>query len=464
MDDRDIFEFRFGKSNMKKIIKVIGVGGGGGNAISKMFDDEKKIEGVTYLLCNTDEQALESSNVPDSIVLGPNFSMGLGAGNIPSRGKEAAEQSKDDIKKLLEDGTQMVFVTAGMGGGTGTGAAPVIARIAMDLGLLTVGIVTIPFKFEGRNKVIQALNGVQELRKNVDSILIVNNEKLIENYGDLSLDESFDIADDTLCKAVRSICDIIYKKGRINRDFSDVKTTLKNGGVAVINTGYGSGPNRLKDAINDAINSPILNNNNVYFAKKILMVIHSPKADNNKVSSKELTSFNEFTTKLYPEFDNIWGLYYTDELEGDSAGVTILASGFDIETTINSIEGLEVNNKDSVSDRERNRIIETENKMISDYYGDNFLTKKISKPLILSFAELDDDLIIQHLEDTIALNRDITAVEDLRELRKKEIENRQNISKNISSSMNVNNKDLEQEPDKEDNTKEDSESEVIYFD
>lgn len=180
MDDRDIFEFRFGKSNMKKIIKVIGVGGGGGNAISKMFDDSNRIDGITYLLCNTDEQALDNSNVPDRLVLGPEISLGLGAGNIPSRGKEAAEQSRSDIEDRLKDGTQMVFITAGMGGGTGTGAAPVIGRIAMDLGLLTVGIVTIPFKFEGRNKVLQALNGVQELRKNVDTILIVNNEKLIK--------------------------------------------------------------------------------------------------------------------------------------------------------------------------------------------------------------------------------------------------------------------------------------------
>lgn len=460
MDDRDIFEFRFGKSNMKKIIKVIGVGGGGGNAISKMFDDSNRIDGITYLLCNTDEQALDNSNVPDRLVLGPEISLGLGAGNIPSRGKEAAEQSRSDIEDRLKDGTQMVFITAGMGGGTGTGAAPVIGRIAMDLGLLTVGIVTIPFKFEGRNKVLQALNGVQELRKNVDTILIVNNEKLIEEYGDLSLDDAFDIADDTLCRAVRSICNIIYKTGRINRDFSDVKTTLKNGGVAVINTGYGTGPNRLKEAINNAINSPLLNNNNVYCAKKILMVIHSPHDEKHKVSSKELVSFNEFTTKLYPEFDNIWGLYYTDEIEGDKAGVTILASGFDIETTINSIEGLELKQKDSISDRERIKLIETENKMITDYYGDNFLTKYISKPLILSIAELDDDFIIQHLEDTIALNRDISAVEDLRATRKKE---NTYIEKN-----NVNNVSSVHIPNEKRNNPEvlsdDNEAVIIHFD
>lgn len=461
MDDRDIFEFRFGKSNMKKIIKVIGVGGGGGNAISKMFDDENRIDGVTYLLCNTDEQALDNSNVPDRIVLGPDVSLGLGAGNVPSRGREAAEQSRQDIEDRLKDGTQMVFVTAGMGGGTGTGAAPVIGRVAMDLGLLTVGIVTIPFKFEGRNKVLQALNGVQELRKNVDTILIVNNEKLIEKYGDLSLDAAFDLADDTLCRAVRSICDIIYKKGLINRDFADVKTTLKNGGVAVINTGYGSGPNRLKEAINNAINSPLLNNNNVFCAKKILMVIHSPMGENDKVSSKELTSFNEFTAKLSPEFDNIWGLYYTEEIEGDKAGVTILASGFDIETTINSIEGLEFNNKDSISDRERIKLIETENKMITDYYGDNFLTKHISKPLILSISELDDDFIIQHLEDTIALNRDISAVEDIRATRKKEnIHNNNNNNTNIVSSVHVP-KDEQQESEQ---INDENEAVIIHFD
>lgn len=426
MEERGILEFRYNKNEIPKLIKVIGVGGGGGNAVSKMYNDNKDIKGVSFLLCNTDRQALMNSPVPNKVVLGEKITFGLGAGNKPDTARTAAEESRDEIKEILEkDETKMVFITAGMGGGTGTGAAPIIGNIAMSLGILTVGIVTIPFRFEGRNKILQALNGVQELRKNVDAILIVNNERLIDVYGDLSIDEGFKKADETLSNATKGICDMIYEPTKINLDFNDVKTTLEKGGVAVINTGIGRGPNRLKDAIEQALNSPLLNNNNVYSSKKVLISIFG--SSTNPPTMNELSYMEEFVSKLTIDFDNIWGYSPSENLSDDQISVTILASGFDIDTTFDSINGIKNIKKDNISVQEEEKRTDHENQLIASFYSTpDGLFKKISKPLLLSVSELDDDEIIHHLEDTVALNRNLSPVEFVRNKRKETIKSLNN--------------------------------------
>jgi cell division protein FtsZ len=241
------------------IIKVIGVGGGGGNAVTNMF--RKGIRDVNYLICNTDKQAMLNSAIPDKLQLGPKTTKGLGAGNHPEIAKAAAEESMEDIKAAFGEHTRMVFVTAGMGGGTGTGAAPVIAGIAREMDILTVGIVTIPFRWEGESKINQALDGVEEMSKNVDALLVINNEQLFRIYPDLTVKNAFLKADDTLTIAAKSIAEIITVPGYINLDFADVNTILKDGGVAVMSAGYGKGQNRLTEALNSALKSPLLNTN-----------------------------------------------------------------------------------------------------------------------------------------------------------------------------------------------------------
>ena len=258
------------------IIKVIGVGGGGGNAVNHMY--REGIHDVTFVLCNTDAQALNDSPVPVHLQLGKE---GLGAGNKPERARQAAEETLDEIHRMLDDGTKMAFITAGMGGGTGTGAAPVIARESKSMGILTVGIVTIPFRFEGARKIDQALDGVEEMAKNVDALLVINNERLRRIYGELPILKAFGKADDTLSVAAKSIAEIITVHGLINLDFNDVKTVLKDGGVAIMSTGYGEGDGRVRHAIDDALNSPLLNDNDIFNAKRILLSIsfHSNDKD-----------------------------------------------------------------------------------------------------------------------------------------------------------------------------------------
>ena len=263
--NKDVLDF--GAPEIKpSIIKVIGVGGGGGNAVNHMY--RQGIYDVSFVVCNTDAQALNNSPVPFRLQLG---SEGLGAGNRPARAREAAEETIDDIREMLNDGTKMAFITAGMGGGTGTGAAPVIARLSKEMDILTVGIVTIPFRFEGERKIDQALDGVEEMAKYVDALLVINNERLREIYPEMRVLEAFGKADDTLSVAAKSIAEIITVEGVINLDFKDVNTVLKDGGVAIMSTGYGEGEGRVRKAIEDALNSPLLNYNDIYNSKKILL-------------------------------------------------------------------------------------------------------------------------------------------------------------------------------------------------
>jgi len=305
------------------IIKIIGVGGGGSNAVTHMF--KKGIEGVNFVIANTDAQALANSPVPIKIQLGSSLTQGLGAGNRPERGRDAAVENLDEVIETLGSSTRMVFITAGMGGGTGTGAAPVIAEATKKEGLLTVGIVTIPFRFEGNRRIKQATEGIRELSKHVDSLLIIQNEKLREIYGDLSISNAFERADDVLTVAAKGIAEIITVHGQVNVDFADVETVMSNSGIAVMGTGIGSGDRRALDAIENALNSPLLNNNDIYGAKNILVNLIS---GNKEASMDELGSINEFIQEASGHTaDLIWG-NSTDLSLGDKIGVTIIATGF----------------------------------------------------------------------------------------------------------------------------------------
>ena len=308
------------------IIKVIGVGGGGGNAVNHMY--REGIHDVSYVVCNTDKKALDDSAVPNHLQLGND---GLGAGNRPEKARQAAEQSMDAIKEMLNDGTRMVFITAGMGGGTGTGAAPIIARCAKEAGILTVGIVTIPFRFEGIKKINQALVGVEEISKHVDALLVINNERLRKIYPELTVINAFAKADDTLTIAAKSIAEIITMHGIMNLDFEDVTTVLKDGGVAIMSTGYGEGENRVTKALHEALTSPLLNHNDIFNSKKVLLNINFC-ADNEQDSlmMEEMNEIHEFMAKFQNEVETKWGLA-TDSTLGSKVKITLLATGFGLQ-------------------------------------------------------------------------------------------------------------------------------------
>ena len=311
MSDETIMPFDFPAEN-PTIIKVIGVGGGGGNAVNHMY--REGIHDVTFVLCNTDKKALNDSPVPVHLQLGKE---GLGAGNKPEKGRQEAEDSEEEIKHMLNDGTKMVFITAGMGGGTGTGAGPVVARIAKEMGILTVGIVTIPFEWEGKKKILQALTGVEKMAQNVDALLVINNQRLFDIYPELSLIDAFGKADDTLSVAAKSIAEIITMHGIINLDFNDVKTVLKDGGVALMSTGFGKGEDRLKKAIENALHSPLLNDNDVFNSKKILLsVSFSSEGEDkkNELMMDEMKAINEFMDGFDDDIETKWGVSIDPEL------------------------------------------------------------------------------------------------------------------------------------------------------
>lgn len=302
-------------------IKVIGVGGGGGNAVNHML--EEGITGVDFVLCNTDYQALMRSTVPTKVHLGKRE---LGAGNDPNVGREAALSSEEEIDKLLDEKTKMVFVTAGMGGGTGTGAAPVVARIAKEKGILTVGIVTVPFECEGRRRKQQAQSGIEELKKSVDTLIIISSDKLRDSYGNMKLTEAFKKADDVLTTAAKGIAEIITVTGYVNVDFEDVKTVMRDSGKAIMGTGRASGENRAEEAIKLAINSPLLNDNNIEGAKNILLYITS---GSDEVSLDEVVEITEYVQNTCGNCgDVIWG-NGVDESLGDDISVTLIATGFE---------------------------------------------------------------------------------------------------------------------------------------
>ena len=408
-DVRGQLNYEYTTDTTKRIIKVIGVGGGGGNAVSTMYKKEM-IKGVSFLLCNTDEQALNNSPVPNKITLGPSITKGLGAGNKPEMAKEAAEESTTEVlTALTSDDTEMVFITAGMGGGTGTGAAPIVGKIARDAGKLTVGIATIPFKFEGRRKILRALEGVRRLQESVDALLVVNNEKLIEIYGKKTVSEAFQLADNTLSNAARSISDIINTAGIVNMDFNDVKTTLKDSGVAVISSGMGKGNNRLKMALEEALTSPLLNNNDITKAKRLMIAIYYSEQDELLV--EEISALNKFTDEIETDYDSKSGFYIDNELPEGHIRITILASGFGMEDTENSV--FEMNSDISL----RDNIVQRgeEDRRIEKYYGKGAVFNGTRRrPLILTLSELDNEELLIIAEEKPALDRDLRFVEAIR--------------------------------------------------
>ena len=404
----EIVQFDF-PTDSPKIIKVIGVGGGGGNAVNHMY--REGIHDVTFVLCNTDNQALAESPVPVKLQLGRSITQGLGAGNRPERARDAAEESIDDIKEQLNDGTKMVFITAGMGGGTGTGAAPVIARIAKEMDILTVGIVTIPFIFEGEKKIIQALDGVERIAQHVDALLVINNERLREIYADLTFMNAFGKADDTLSIAAKSIAEIITMRGTVNLDFADVKTILKDGGVAIMSTGFGEGENRVTKAIDDALHSPLLNNNDIFNAKKVMLNVSF--CPTSELMMEEMNEIHEFMSKFREGVEVIWGVAVDNSLD-TKVKITVLATGFGVE----DVPGMDtLHEARSQEEEERQLQLEEEKEKnkerIRKTYGESAgIGKKSLRSrrhiYIFNTEDLDNDDIIAMIEESPTYTRDKT--------------------------------------------------------
>lgn len=304
------------------IIKVIGVGGGGCNAVNYM--QRQGIKDVSFLVCNTDRQVLVKSSVTSKLQLGP----GLGAGGDPETARQYAEESRDHIREALNDGTQMLFITAGMGGGTGTGASAVVAEVAQEIGILTVGIVTLPFAFEGKKKIEKAMTGVARLAKHVDALLIINNEKLKQIYPDLNLINAFSKSDDVVANAAKAIAEIITIPGYINTDFADVRNTLKKGGVAIMNIGRASGEERITNAINDALNSPLVNTNDVHGAERILLQFYC--STEHAIVMQEIDQINDFVQEVGDNIEVQWGASI-DESLGEEVRVTVIATGYKVD-------------------------------------------------------------------------------------------------------------------------------------
>jgi cell division protein FtsZ len=308
------------------IIKVIGVGGGGSNAVNHMFS--LNIEGVNFIICNTDAQAIAQSRVPNKIQLGPHLTQGLGAGANPEIGRQATEESLEEIRRILEVNTKMAFITAGMGGGTGTGGAPILAKICKDLGILTVGIVTTPFSYEGKKRIAQAEEGIRQLKDHVDTLLVISNDKLRHQFGNLKMKEAFGRADNVLSTAAKCITDVINSTGQINVDFADVCTVMKNGGVAILGSAVAEGENRAQEAIESALASPLLNDNDIRGAKWILININSAEGDHEFTMDEVEVIQNYLLSQAGPDTDVILGLGY-DQTLGNQIGITLIATGFE---------------------------------------------------------------------------------------------------------------------------------------
>ena len=387
------------RSDEETIIKVVGVGGGGGNAVNYMY--RQGIHDVSYVVCNTDAKALDASPVPNRLQFGD----GLGAGNKPEVGREKAEASIDEIRRMLNDGTKMVFITAGMGGGTGTGAGPVVAKCAREAEILTVGIVTIPFVFEGIAKINQALDGVEQMAKYVDALLVINNERLREIYPDLSMVNAFAKADDTLCIAAKSIAEIITMHGIMNLDFNDVDMVLHNGGVAVMSTGEAEGERRVSKAIEMALNSPLLNNNDIFNSKKVLLKITFNDGDGNEpLKMEEMNEVHEFMGKFSKMVQTKFGID-TDSTLGNKVKITLLASGFKLKYPADRMEPVsEATPETDEEDAERQR-----ERFITYYGGEGNQPKRRHKFHCHIFRdnELDDEDVISMVASSPTSSRSL---------------------------------------------------------
>ncbi len=384
---------------------IIGVGGGGGNAVKYMYN-KRNIDSIRYVVCNTDSQALEKSGIPTRLLLGPTVTKGGGAGNKPDVARSAAEESAEDIEALLttDPKPNMVFITAGMGGGTGTGAAPVVARIAKELGILTIGIVTLPFLFEGLPKIKKALSYIEEMRNHVDALLVINNERLREIYPNLTFMNAFSKADDILATAAGSIIEIIIRDGYVNCDFRDVRTTLLDGGTAIISTGYGEGENRVTSAIEDAIRSPLLKNADIYTSKNLLIVVYLSPDEEKQMTLAESDELTAFTSKFVNAPDVITGIYFDDEI-GDKMKITILASGFEATDTITIPAP---NTTKSSNKNEPIKPAEIDSSAVEQIYGPDAVRDMERKRLqiaILTREQMDNDALLELFDSEPTYNR-----------------------------------------------------------
>ena len=390
-------------------IMVLGVGGGGNNAVNHMYT-EAQIHGVSFVVVNTDDMALKTSPVPKKLLIGPTTTKGRGAGNKPDKAREAAEESAAEISDLFTPETDMVFITAGMGGGTGTGAAPVVARIARERGLLTIGIVTIPFFFEGEKKIEKAFLGANELKRYVDALLLINNDRLADIYPDLAFDSAFAKADDTISIAAQSISEIVTNPGYINLDMNDVDTTLRDGGTALISIGYGEGENRVTAAIEDALHSPLIKDTDVFSSKRLLFNLCYSRKSQVPFKAQEVQQINDFVAKIDKGVDVIWGVTYDDNL-GDKVKFTILAAGFD--ATIREGKKPEETRKiPGNTPKEGEGEIESTNSsdLMREFYGDEKVDemqrrRDVMNYIILSPDQLDNDEAIEAFEKSPAFNR-----------------------------------------------------------
>lgn len=410
----DQFESPETEQKDKVIIKAIGVGGGGGNAVNYMF--RQGIKHVSFVVLNTDRQALRQSPVPTKVMIGD----GLGAGDRPEVAREAAENDIAKIEALFQDDTRMVFITSGMGGGTGTGASPVVARVAREKGLLTIGIVTIPFYFEGEEKINKAFAGADEMAKYVDALLLINNERLTEIYGDLDFINGFGKADDTLATAARSISELITCDGYMNLDFNDVNTTLRDGGAAIISSGYGEGENRVTKALEDALASPLLKHRDISTAKRLLFNIYFSQEANNKFKLSEVNELTSFVQKINPKVKIIWGVAFDKDL-GEQIKITMLASGFNVDRLGEIQENRLQNQIDApafaatAAQAPQPRA----NDRIREEYGEKVDTFRTNY-IILKPEEMDSDTIIEVLEKSPTYNRDRATVEKARAQRRQQ--------------------------------------------
>ena len=424
IDMMPLEETKFVGEPHSSLIKVIGVGGGGSNAVNYMYN--QKIPKVKFVVCNTDKQHLDDSPVSKKVLLGENITQGRGAGNKPDVGRKCAEASTDSIKELFTDGTEMVFITAGMGGGTGTGAAPVVARMAKEAGMLTIGIVTIPFMFEGEQKILKALDGAKSMREHVDALLLINNENLIELYPDLNFFNAFEKADDTLANAARSVSDIISERCYINVDFEDVRTTLKDSGTAIISTAYGEGEHRISDAIHNALHSPLLKSHDIYTSKRLLFKFACSRQSPNAPKAQELSEINLFTSTLPGSIDVKWGVADDPSL-GDKVKVTVLASGFDV--TLREEEKEESKEKKVIKfegqqetkDERDTKSKDADTMRIAEFYGSDKVkeqrrTAAKMKYAVLTPDQFDDHEVITKLENSPTFTRSPRFNEELKKL------------------------------------------------
>ena len=371
------------------IIKVIGVGGGGSNAVNHMFS--QNIEGVNFIICNTDAQAIAQSKVPNKIQLGPHLTQGLGAGANPAIGRQATEESLEEIKRILEVNTKMAFITAGMGGGTGTGGAPILAKICKDLGILTVGIVTTPFAYEGKKRIAQAEEGIMLLKNHVDTLLVISNDKLRHQFGNLKMKEPFAKADNVLATAAKCITDVINSTGQINVDFADVCTVMSNGGVAILGSAAAEGENRAQSAIENAINSPLLNDNDIRGAKWILININSAEGEHEFTMDEVEIIQNYLLSQAGDDTDVILGLGYDNNL-GAQIGITLIATGFEHKDPFEKKPEM----KDEKKDEKIMMTLEMPVKEVSLPAGQ---AGKIMQQPVLQFDEKEEDLAIAEITE-----------------------------------------------------------------